>query len=171
MVTPNTSRDLAYARDALHILRYNLRLYRQGAHACYRVVAAQLRLLLCDTNRVHDRLLDISLVPRLFPDLRLEALEADFQSSPDELRFLPGAGTLSLADWLAQEIPAPGGEPISLRELIRSVCEQDGGAHVDPRPVSRLRSWEARGALLASLGTYILAELEPLLQEDERRAA
>jgi hypothetical protein len=162
----NRSRDLAYTRDALHILEHNLRLYREGASECYRAAAAQLRLLLCDTNRIHERLVDISLVPRLFPDLHLAALREGPPPSPadpGELNFQPGPGSLSLAEWLAQEIPIPSGGRISLRELIRTVCEQDGGAHVDQRPVAWLRGWEERGARIAELGTYILSALELVL--------
>ncbi len=161
---------LAYTRDALAILEGNLRLYSQGAPECYRVLASQLRLLLCDTNRVHDRLVDISLVPRVLPDLRLAALQP-VPPAGGPLRFQPGPGTLSLAAWLAQEIPGPGGRPVSLHELIRTICEQDGGAHVDQRPLPGLRGWGARSAVVASLSACIAAALAPLLEPDEHRAA
>jgi hypothetical protein len=87
----------------------------------YRVAAAQLRLLLCDTTRRHGQVADISLARRLWPDLRLPTLGAKIETVETDL---------PLIEWLAQ--PVPGG--ITLRRLIRLVCDQDGGAHVDPHP-------------------------------------
>jgi hypothetical protein len=165
---------LLYARDALRILERNLGLYRRGEWECYRVVAAELRLLLCDTNRIHDRLVDISLVPRLFPDLALgsQAVIAAAEA-PGEPRlvFQPAPAALPLQDWLAQELLAPWGKPVSLRELIRTVCEQDGGAHVDPRALADLRTWKERAGHIVAIGEYIASVLAPLLAEDGHRAA
>ncbi|HEX9013696.1 MAG TPA: hypothetical protein VF813_09280 [Anaerolineaceae bacterium] len=168
METLDRGSYLAYARDALGILEGSLDFYRRGEDAWYRAAAAQLRLLLCDSNRIHDRRVDISLVPRLFPDLRLEVLRA--VPAPERasgLRLVfpggPGPLPLPLPRWLEQEITSPGGRPVSLRALIRSVCEQDGGAHVDPRPLPSLRAWAGRGELIADLGEVTLRVLRPLM--------
>jgi hypothetical protein len=165
---------LAYARDALDILAENLRLYRSGAPAGYRVAAVQLRLLLCDTNRVHDRVVDIALIPRLFPEMRLDPPQISRGADlPGRIRlsFPTGPSKLSLQEWLAQEVPVRADRSIRLRELIRLICEQDGGAHVDPRAAGDLRSWDGRDELIANLGEYVLSVLQPLLSEDEHRAA
>ena len=106
---------LAYARDSLEILRHSLLLIRQGQRLFYRVAAVQLRLLLCDTTRRHNQVVDISVLPQLIPDLDLPAVGI-------------GGKRLLLNDWLAQPIP---GQPLSVRQLIRRVCDQEGGAHVD----------------------------------------
>jgi hypothetical protein len=164
---------LTYARDALDILAQNLRLYRLGVSACYRVVAVQLRLLLCDSNRVHARMVDISVIPRLFPELTLDALQPAGGAKPAEVGFIFSTGQekLTLQGWLAQEAPIGPGRSIRLRELIRLVCEQDGGAHVDPHPSSDLPVWHTRAEMIVSLGEYVLNTLHPLLGGDEHRAA
>lgn len=107
----------AYLKDSLHILTASLEQVENGAVVFYRVVALQLRLLLCDSSRRHNRREDTSLAEQLFPDLALPALA-------------PPHTPLSLAQWLEQ--PAAAG--LTVRQMIRRVCDQDGGAHVDPHP-------------------------------------
>ncbi len=113
---------LAYARDLLEILKHSLLLIRQGQRPFYRVAAVQLRLLLCDTTRRHNLVVDIAVLPQLIPNLDLPAIS-------------PGGKRLLLKDWLAQPIP---GQSLSVRQLIRRVCDQDGGAHVDFKPEAGL---------------------------------
>jgi hypothetical protein len=124
---------IAYARDALQILVTSLDLSRRGRPEFYRVAALQLRLLLCDTTRRHGEVVNVSLLPRLLPHLMLAPLGSDGA-------FDTRAKPLLLDIWLEQPLSAPmapfaaaapGG--LTIRELIRWVCDQDGGAHVDPR--------------------------------------
>jgi hypothetical protein len=126
---------IGYGRDVLQILLTSLDLSRRGRPEFYRVAALQLRLLLCDTTRRHGEVVNVSLLPRLLPDLRLAPLEPDGT-------FNRLASPLPLDAWLDQPVPvfmisstaAPlisGG--LTIRYLIRWVCDQDGGAHVDPR--------------------------------------
>ena len=112
-----------HTRAALRILRRSLELARGPEPDFYRVAALQLRLLLCDTTRQHERVMDVSLVPRLWPDLLWPALDADgkFSAAPP---------VLSLPAWLEQPLPRVD---LTIRQLIRRVCDQDGGAHVDLR--------------------------------------
>lgn len=117
----------AYARDSLAILRHSLHLCRQGHRPFYRVAALQLRLLLCDTTRRHNQVVDISVLPQLIPNLELPA-------------FGPGGTSLPLKDWLAQPIPGQPDQALTIRLLIRRVCDQDGGAHVDFKPTDGLES-------------------------------
>ena len=121
---------LAYARDSLEILGYSLQLCRQGRRPFYRVAALQLRLLLCDTTRQHDQVVDIAVLPQLFPNLELPAMS-------------PGGKRLPLKDWLAQPVPGQSDQPLTIRQLIRRVCDQDGGAHVDFKPEAGLESLDA----------------------------
>jgi hypothetical protein len=175
-VRPSTalSQDIliAYTQDATQILITSLALARRGRPEFYRVAALQLRLLLCDTTRRHGEIVNVSLLPRLLPNLRLAPLSTDGI-------FDTQAQSLPLNAWLEQPLPAfagaaPGSSSLlTIRYLIRWVCEQDGGAHVDAR---RLR-FEGRhqlsnrpesnfAALILFIAEYIASVLEiqlPLL--------
>ena len=124
--------EIMYARDALKILQTSLELVGQGRLEFYRVAALQLRLLLCDTTRRHNQVVDISLVRRLYPQLRLFALN-------QEGLFDPRLDPLTLSDWLAQRLLLVAVQALTLRALIRRVCDQEGGAHVDLKPEAGLR--------------------------------
>ncbi|HEY3345585.1 MAG TPA: hypothetical protein VGJ97_11695 [Anaerolineaceae bacterium] len=65
---------------------------------------------------------------------------------------------------MAQEITVPKGKPLSVRDFIRLVCEQDGGAHVDPRPAASLREWKGRAEQMALLGEALLDAMQPILR-------
>jgi hypothetical protein len=124
-VTSSRQILLAYAQDSLEILKRSLRLVREGQRPFYRVAAVQLRLLLCDTTRRHNQVVDIAVLPQLIPNLDLPAI------SPDGKKLL-------LEDWLAQPIPGQPDQAFTVRQLIRRVCDQDGGAHVDIKPEAGL---------------------------------
>lgn len=125
-----------YAADALRILRRSLDLVEAGETAFYRVAALQLRLLLCDSTRLHNRVIGTALLPRIIPGLHLPVLDPHGQAQ---------AGDLALQAWLEQELEIGGGR-MSVRHLIRAVCDQDGGAHVDMR--GEALPADAREALL-----------------------
>jgi hypothetical protein len=112
----------AYGRDSLNILKLSLQLCQQGQRPFYRVAALQLRLLLCDTTRRHNRVVSTAVLPQLFPTLTLPPVD-------------PGGEKLPLKDWLAQPM---AGQALTIREFIRRVCDQDGGAHVDFKPEAGL---------------------------------
>jgi hypothetical protein len=160
--TPRAQRPLliAYARDALRILEHNLALHRQGCLACYRVIAVELRLLLCDTTRRHGQVVDISLAPRLLPGLRLHPLSAGRQTLFD----LQGE-PLPLVAWLSQKLSWPGGSQASLRDLIRAVVDQDGGAHVDLRAGADGET-DFHPEVIVAIGEYVLGELRRQLAEN-----
>ena len=141
-------------RDALEILRTSSALVRSGQTAFYKVIAVELRLLLCDTTRRHGRIVDISLLPQLLPDLRLPAL-------PRRLAGRDSAAELPLEQWLEQEVRTSGGDPVTLRRLVRLVCDQDGGAHYDPRAASPLKELEDVPELLAEMADVLVARLAP----------
>ena len=152
-----------YARDALSLLEANLRLYLQGRHPCYRVAALELRLLLCDTTRIHSRMVDISLAGRLWPELRLHRLSP----AAYRLEFECDPPSLDRVAWLAQSLLLPESsphnlhDPLTLRGLIRLVCDRDGGAHVDPRDGSPIPAQAA--GWIVDTGDYILGQLTPLV--------
>jgi len=131
----------AHARAALHLLECSILLYRQGDDAFSRVAAVQLRILLCDTTRRHNRMESLALLPRIEPQLNLPNLST---------------GTfMSIQAWLEQPLPAM--PEMSVRDLIRRVCDQDGGAHVDPH--ANTPPPPMAGEWIIQLGEILLAEL------------
>ncbi len=146
---PEHQRLLAYARDAAGILRETLNLIAAGQPAFYRVAAVQLRLLLCDTTRRHGQIVITSLVARLWPDFRLGALSD-----------VPVEPTLPLDDWLGQKLPEGD---YTVRQFIRLVCDQDGGAHVDFRQYAGLPAAFPSLAWICRLSAIALAAIDPLL--------
>jgi len=115
-----------YTRDAINILEQCVRLYEEGHESFYRVAAAQLRILVCDTTFRHDRQVDIAIVPTLLPDLRLRPFT--ISGGSDE--------SVDLQTWL--DSPSGFLEAMTIRQLIRRVCDIDGGAHVDVKPLAGL---------------------------------
>jgi len=146
-MTPETALH-KYYRDALNLFSLALEAQRAGNPAAYRLAAVQLRLLLCDTTRRHNRVEDISLAPRIMGSLSLPSLDG----APDSQR-------LPLKDWLAQEVELTPGQRLTVRELIRRVCDQDGGAHVDPHPHAGLPEGGCQAELIYRVGMVILVEL------------
>ncbi len=142
-----------YALGALTILKRSAALYDQGETAFYRVMAVELRLLLCDTTRRHDQLYELSLAPRLWPGLALPPLNPagmfDRQAAP-----------LPLDAWLAQEIRLAPDYSASLRQIIRQVCEQDGGAHVDRRLNAGLPRGVDIAATIRQIARVVIEVLE-----------
>jgi hypothetical protein len=128
--------DLLAARNVLHL---NIQLFDAGNTDCYRVVAGELRKLLCDTQRGNDN----SLVTRLFPKARLHPLLGRLPPElmdklvfmiPSSMHFSSEKGTctveklfdetaepLSIRDWLAQPL---FNNRITIGELIRSVADK-----------------------------------------------
>jgi len=149
---------LAYTRDALDILGHSLRLSEEKCRSFYRVSALQMRMLLCDTTRRHDQVISIALLPRVRPGLRLPAL-----NNQGAIPFTPH---LSLTDWLDQPMPIAESQ-LSVRQFIRQVCDQDGGAHVDLKPQTSLREISEADTFLwvNRLARVVLESALPLLPD------
>jgi len=151
-----------YAQGACQILKTSLDLARGSQPAFYRVCAAQLRLLLCDTTRQHGEVVNVSLLPRIFPDIRLHPLKKDTEVNNGifDLEQAP----LLLTEWLEQSLPVKSinKKPIkdagrvTIRGLIRQVCDHDGGAHVDPRPKSDLDMLVDTPGWILAISSYII---------------
>ena len=134
-----------YLLDSLEILRTAIDQYKQGNTPFYRVAALQLRLLLCDTTRRHGKIVDISLLSRILPDLNIPALKSD-KSLDQDLH------PLTLKNWLEQPIPDTEASTLSIRQFIRSLCDQNGGAHVDPKPNTNQITISNRENLIITIG-------------------
>ncbi len=117
-----------YLQDALRILAVNLQLAEEAEPACYRAAAGQLRLLLCDTTRIHGKVVDISLAGRVCPNLHLPALAAEGMAGAGGM----GSG-LARLEWLAQPYHLQDGQVMTVGSIIRRACDRDGGVHVDLR--------------------------------------
>lgn len=115
-----------YTLDAASILRHSVKLMESGEQSFYRVAAAQLRILLCDTTFRHDRVEEIAILPILFPELKLPSLNEEGNSAERQW--------YSIEAWLDQ--PAAACSELTVRQMIRRICDVDGGAHVDPKPVN-----------------------------------
>ena len=137
-----------YGRDSWLILIASLELIEQGHPEFYRVAALQLRLLLCDTTRRHNRRVDISLAKHLWPDLQLYPINPQGQFDRELAPF-------SLEKWLAQPLPGVAGQSITLQDLIRRVCDQDGGAHVDYRPEAGLEGVTDVSGWICKIGAEV----------------
>lgn len=146
-----------YLQGSLNILRTSLKLGGEGQPEFYRVAAAQLRLLLCDTTRRHDRIEDISLAVRVFPDLAFHPLVGN---KFDRNRF-----RIPLKNWLAQPLPEDENRAApAIREFIRQICDNEGGVHFDPKNLPAEGSEKDYGRWIQLIGGYVLAELESRMQ-------
>jgi len=127
------------------VLEANIELFHGGVRELYRVVATELRKLLCDGKS--------TLLSRVFIDMRLHKLHWThiLEQSPSlaeglqillpgrlevtngkphfNLLFAPTQEQMALEAWLEQPLLGPD---LSVRELIRSVADKEG-AHSDPR--------------------------------------
>ena len=145
-----------YVRGAVQILRRSIEWYDGGETVFYRVMAVELRLLLCDTTRRHDEIIDLALLPRFAADLRLPVLT-------NAGEWDAGGQPLEIGPWLDQTVSAAGGRQISLRQLIREVCEQDGGAHVDWRRHTDLAANTGQARWIRTIAGLLVEELDKRL--------
>ncbi len=119
-----------YLQDSLSILAESSRMAREGYPAFYRVVAVELRLLLCDSTRIHNEWANISLVHQLYPQLKWSTEGWKEETS----KFV------KIPEWL--ELPAMADDPQhrTIRKLIRQICDLDGGAHISLGDASKMAS-------------------------------
>lgn len=141
------------AIDSIKVIHSCLKLYFHGQAHMYKPISSQLRILFCDTQRKKD----LSLIGRIHPGIKLLALKALKYEGEGPLAFalapyvitqrLDGVTDakldiaipchyMSLAEWREQLVelyPA-----ITLNDVIRSVADQDGGAHFDDNESSNL---------------------------------
>jgi hypothetical protein len=144
-----------YCLESLEILQTAVDLYQEGKTPFYRVASVQLRLLLCDTTRRHGNIVDISLLPQVFPNITLPPFTP-------EGRPLENVPEMPLSTWLEQRIPTVKGPAITLRTLIRRVCEQDGGVHVDSKPHAGLAGITNHPEWIIAISRVVLWRILPL---------
>ncbi len=66
------------------------------------------------------------------------------------------------ADWLQQ--PAENGAELTVRQMIRRICDVDGGAHVDPKPVNGIPAGTDQATWILMISKLLLPELEKALE-------
>ncbi len=141
-----------YTVDAASILKQSILLVESGEASFYRVAAAQLRILLCDTTFRHNRTEDIAVLPILFPEFELPALASTRAES---------GLMLPIVEWLDQ--PAAPGLDLNVRQMIRRICDVDGGAHIDPKPLKGVPPGSDPARWILEISRILLPELEKAL--------
>ena len=142
-----------YLQESHQILKASIHHIEKGDHHFYRVCALQLRLLLCDTAFRHNRLEDISLINKV-------SREISFHRLSNNGTFELHIDKVPLEKWLDQVLPGQQKPKITIRHLIRCVCDQDGGAHVDPKPNAGVHSINNYETWIYQISEYIAKELE-----------
>ena len=144
-------------RETLSVVDTCLQCIYQKESHMYRVLAAQLRLLLCDRNRGQDN----SLIQAVYPDLEVSpvrsigwsstqagAVRLQSESGAAQIGQMPiviksysnglvvadlsldGTATIPIARWSAQQLTFHP-EIMTISDVIRTVADKGGGAHVD----------------------------------------
>jgi len=110
------------------------------------VIAAQLRLLLCDTSKNHrtQKIIDNSLIlkvidnPKL-PPLSNDYLEIETKNSKgkfinEQNMFNKKSNPIELDTWIKQKVyHIDGNRPTTILDIIKSYANKQGGAHVDSK--------------------------------------
>jgi hypothetical protein len=148
-----------YIRGSLRQIRYLTQRHDGDPEGSYRLLAVQPRMLLCDRKREHGDYTDISLLPKMIPVPHFISIN----NPPD---------SLPLPEWLAQTVTLTDGSSHSIREMIKLICERDGGAHVDlsgmplQDAVSILRRYHEMGEVLIRLAGPLADEIDEMLFSD-----
>lgn len=141
------------AIDSIKVIHSCLKSYFDGQVHMYKPISAQLRILFCDTQRKKDH----SLLNRIHPDIKLlafKALEYEgegplvFASAPYVITEHQGGVVdakldiampcqyIPLSAWREQLVELH--PKLTLNDVIRSVADQDGGAHIDDNECANL---------------------------------
>ena len=158
------------AIDCFKIIHTCLKSYFDGQVHMYKPISAQLRILFCDTRNRKDH----SLIYRIHPNIKLLAFnEIKFENQGGQISFAaaPYAITeyangvvdakldiaspfkyLPLDAWRKQIVDIQPN--LNLTDIIRSVADQDGGAHLDDNECSTLTIM--RGHNPTKVGSNIL---------------
>ena len=146
-------RQVQGAIDSIKVIHSCLKSYFDGQVHMYKPISAQLRILFCDTKRKKD----YSLINRIHPGIKLLAFKAlkyegdgplVFASAPYVITQTVGGVTdtrldiatpyqyIPLSEWREQLVELY--PRLTLNDVIRSVADQDGGAHLDDSECSNL---------------------------------
>lgn len=174
--------------DCLEQIQLSVGNYVSGRRFAYKAISVQLRILFCDRTPLYKR---------LFPNARLHPFAGGIQNLPPSVRkydkflsfYLPGGqrqtesgmpivvglfneetpDVVPIEQWLDQQLLSLR---ITIRELIRSVANKDGGAHVDTNRNETLQKTaeivlgdlEAHIPYIVSIGDYVCRSLLPYMK-------
>lgn len=167
-------------KAAVEILDTNIAAFLNGTNSCYRVVATQLRLLMCDRD---------SLIERLFPNATLHAIDSILSRMPHlakgmlfqlpvHIEFREGKikslslnvdpnRILTIKGWVDQPLL---NEEITVKALIRSVADKEGvhsdRSYNDTLILSKsikILNEESQSRLIVAIGIYVLNVLKQVL--------
>jgi len=97
-----------------------------------------------------------TLFSKILPDLKL--CEIDGSGYPRSDR-----ASLSIKEWLQQKIILDQSSPMTIREFIRQIYDQDGGAHYDPKYNRAFDQSNTYRQTIAKLGSYLIQAASPEL--------
>ncbi len=137
--------------NALAVLADSLVLIHQGKTQFIQVIAGQLRMLLWDTTRIHNKLVDVSLLKRVMPDLKLGVLNVQGE-------FDCTAESMPLQEWLNQTVRLKCKE-VTILHLIRQVSDERGGVHADFQK-SRNADEISEAAWIKRIAEHLLSRLK-----------
>lgn len=165
---------------SIEILQTNIKAYHAGRKNSYRVIAVELRKLLCDKQKGND----VSLAPKILGTIKLHPLRGK-QAKIDKntTLYIPGRiyfngkgkvsidslfneslCPLELGDWLEQKLHSL---EITVREFIRSVADKEG-AHADDNFNTTLQKTKSvvlasddflSSEIIIAIGEYVLKML------------
>lgn len=179
--------------DCLKQIQLSIDNYSDENDFPYKSISVQLRILFCDQNPLYEK---------LFPDLKLHPLlRGGMNNWPQSLKdscvlFIQGrihfpgnAGKceivklfdadsqnlLPIEQWLNQTLLVLEKTPITIRDIIRSVANKDGGAHVDSKldhvmiKGARIKINGQKGYIsyLMAISKYIIESLSGIIDEQQ----
>lgn len=128
--------------EAMKVLEYSVMLVKLfEVKEFNNVIAGQLRLILCDTKRNGQEIIDNSLIKKIQPCPKLFQINELSNLSKGMGGFIPGEmfnydkPTIPLDEWLDQVILSLNlkgkKQDITIRNFIKFSANKSGGAHVD----------------------------------------
>ena len=177
-----SKKDIEDCLASRNILAANIGMFHQGNRDLYRVVAVELRKLVCDGKN--------SLIPRLFPSAGFHPLRGRLPDHlkeglvfqmPAQIRFdgKGGSRIVALFNYRAEPLPLDAwldqdlfNSTITIRELIRSVANKES-AHSDKnyndtlnftRSV-KLVDEEIHKQHIVAIGEYLLAMMTNTIKQ------
>jgi hypothetical protein len=149
-----SERLVEYLVGCVDILKINLEGYQKGCRSCYRVLASQLRILLCDRKREHGGWKNTALLTVLYPNARLHPLSTTGVNVVDTEK-----PPVPVEEWLQQSIKLVSSEEKSIGECIKWVCEKEGGSHVDPESQIDLPDQLIMEPVIVAISQYLAWQL------------
>ncbi|RPJ97276.1 hypothetical protein CW357_01010 [Rummeliibacillus sp. TYF005] len=128
--------------EAMKILEYSIMMVEFfELEEFNNVIAAQLRLILCDTSKRGSKIIDNSLIRKIQPNPQLHQIKELVNLTVDGNSFVPDElfdyekPRIPLSDWLNQVILSitlqNKKQDITIFDFIKHSANKSGGAHVD----------------------------------------